>query len=328
MPYLSLPSLLLMGVILLLNHANIVRAFALPSDYGSYAGDLIFDVPRSPESKFSCSTPPPPPHILAVHRQWRAEEKARELGLKSGGHQSHANSSQNHSLNHHDATTVALHPRQTIVLPDPKPGPASNPNTPNHQIDMYIHVVSTAAKSPVATAQMVSDQFNVLQDMYSKQGFDFNLKNVSYTINDGWATDQDDVGMKEALRTGSYRDYNLYILASLKNGSLGYCTVAYDVTPGLDFSRDGCNVAAGTLPGGDAAGYNMGRTAVHETGHWFGLLHTFEGNNCTGPGDYVGDTRAEKDSTAGCPARKNTCPELGDGEDPIHNYMDYSWDSW
>jgi hypothetical protein len=48
--------------------------------------------------------------------------------------------------------------------------------------------------------------------------------------------------------------------------------------------------------------FSLGKTATHEIGHWLGLLH------------------------AGCPADKDTCREPG--LDPIHNYMDYSWDSW
>lgn len=39
------------------------------------------------------------------------------------------------------------------------------------------------------------------------------------------------------------------------------------------------------MPGGTAYGgaYGLGMSAVHETGHWLGLLHTFQGG-CASPG--------------------------------------------
>ena len=92
---------------------------------------------------------------------------------------------------------------------------------------------------------------------------------------------------------------------------------------------DGCNVHAGSMPNGILAYYNQGKTAVHEVGHWFGLLHTFQGSSCdpTDPGDYIEDTPQQSVSTDGCPAGKDSCPEL-QGLDPIHNFMDYSTDAW
>jgi hypothetical protein len=56
------------------------------------------------------------------------------------------------------------------------------------------------------------------------------------------------------------------------------------------------------------AGYPGNKVIVHEAGHWFGLLHTFEddkqhpNNGWLGPGDYVHDTPAEKTPATGCPS--------------------------
>ena len=48
--------------------------------------------------------------------------------------------------------------------------------------------------------------------------------------------------------------------------------------PAQDYATDGCSVLAGSMPKAPvpAYGYSLGKTAVHEVGHWFGLLHTFE----------------------------------------------------
>ena len=56
-----------------------------------------------------------------------------------------------------------------------------------------------------------------------------------------------------------------------------YNGVKYEY-PKDDYATDGCNVLAGSMPGSPNAvlGYDRGKTAVHEVGHWFGLLHTFQ----------------------------------------------------
>ena len=76
-------------------------------------------------------------------------------------------------------------------------------------------------------------------------------------------------------------------------------------------------------------GYNLGKTSVHEVGHWFGLLHTFQDNTCDAGdvGDYIDDTPQESVSTDGCPVGKDSCPS-SPGNDPVHNFMDYSTDRW
>ncbi|MFC8567460.1 hypothetical protein ACFUIW_17045 [Streptomyces sp. NPDC057245] len=78
-------------------------------------------------------------------------------------------------------------------------------------------------------------------------------------------------------------------------------------------------MVAGSLPGGATPRFNLGMTAVQQTGHWTGLFGTYEGG-CDGPGDLVADTPPEAGPAAGCPGGRDSRP--GVGPDPVHNYMD------
>lgn len=200
-------------------------------------------------------------------------------------------------------------------------------------VQTYFHILSSTDDSSSITQTMVNSQIGELNKAYNPHGISFTLVNTSWTVNDAWAvaagTDMDD--LKAALRVGTYVDLNLYFHTDLSGGNLGTCTLPSQVPPGAApsmYVSDGCNVNANTMPGGTMGGYNMGKTAVHETGHWLGLLHTFEGYACTGDGDYIADTAFEAQSTDGCPTKpaKNSCPTTP-GVDPIHNYMDYSTDA-
>ncbi|KAF2028608.1 zincin [Setomelanomma holmii] len=191
-------------------------------------------------------------------------------------------------------------------------------------VDAVFHIVSTNDKKSSVTNDMPNSQIDALNKAYAPYDISFNLINVTWTTNDAWAVGQkaDDDEMKKSLRQGSYRTLNLYFQTDLTDGVLGHPTVYFN---------DGCNINAQTMPGGPMNGYNAGMTAVHETGHWMGLLHTFEGYSCDGPGDYIDDTPVEKEATDGCPTSpaKRSCPDQqkADESDSIHKYMDYSIDS-
>ncbi|KAK5109224.1 hypothetical protein LTR62_007206 [Meristemomyces frigidus] len=201
------------------------------------------------------------------------------------------------------------------------------------KIPLYIHVITKVSEQGVITQAMVNAQAATLNKVYNQYGIHFVLQGTTFTANDAWAvaagSDMD--ALKQSLRQGSYSTLNLYFHTDLDGGVLGTCTLPSTVPSGSQASEyvaDGCNCNAYTMPGSTMQGYNQGMTAVHETGHWLGLLHTFEGYSCSGNGDYISDTPFESVSTNGCPASpwKNSCPAVSKG-DPIRNYMDYSIDS-
>ncbi|CAI6328189.1 unnamed protein product [Periconia digitata] len=208
-------------------------------------------------------------------------------------------------------------------------------------IDAVFHIVAKTSKKSDITNEMPSSQLDALNNAYKEYGISFNLINVTWNTNDAWAVGEPpaDSEMKKTLRQGTYRTLNLYFQTDLTGGVLGRCTLPSPIANGKSdasaYANDGCNVNANTMPGGSLEDYNSGKTAVHETGHWLGLLHTFEGNSCEGPGDYIDDTPFEREATDGCPVSppKMTCPgqKGADGKevsiDPIHNFMDYSTDA-
>lgn len=197
-------------------------------------------------------------------------------------------------------------------------------------IPAYFHIVTTKAKASLVSDSMPQSQLAVLNQAYQGTGFQFKLQQVTRTQNDDWAVSRDARPMQQALRKGSYNALNIYFLSDLSGNVLGSCSLPTNVGSGkVDpsrFNQDGCLVHAGTMPNGTIRGYNLGMTAVHETGHWMGLLHTFEGNACSGNGDYISDTPTQATSTNGCPTGKDSCPSQA-GLDSIHNYMDYSTDA-
>lgn len=205
-------------------------------------------------------------------------------------------------------------------------------------VQAVFHIIMTDAAKDSITNAMPQAQLDRLNAAYNPYNIRFELQNVTWNTNDAWAVGavDDDTDMKKQLRQGTYDTLNLYFQTDLSGGVLGRCTLPSVIGNGngnVDptvYSGDGCNINANTMPDGLMYGFNKGMTAVHETGHWLGLLHTFEGYTCDGPGDYIDDTPVEMTATDGCPIdpKKRSCPDHQgpDESDPIHNYMDYSID--
>jgi hypothetical protein len=156
----------------------------------------------------------------------------------------------------------------------------------------------------------------------------FSLKHTDFHSNEGWYHayffGPRDQRMRRSLHRGGARTLNLYINGGGPIGQkiLGWSRFPwqYAGAPKLD----GVTVNVAGLPGGQAVGYNLGDTVIHETGHWLGLLHTFQ-DGCEGSGDQVSDTPAEAEPSFYCQTTRDTC--TSPGLDPVHNFMDYSYDS-
>ena len=133
----------------------------------------------------------------------------------------------------------------------------------------------------------------------------------------------DERAMKKALHKGDASDANIYSTTAGAFLGWSYFPSEYKTHPYIDgVVIDWASMyKTSTVYEGR---YDLGKTATHELGHWVGPYHTFQGG-CNNFGDYVKDTPAELTPTSGCPAGKDTCSERD--LDPIHNYMDYSYDS-
>ena len=127
--------------------------------------------------------------------------------------------------------------------------------------------------------------------------------------------------MKRTLVVNPATTFNIDV-TGLADDLLGWATFP-QMYPEDSFMH-GVVLLGASLPGGTAAPYNLGKTLVHEAGHYLGLFHTFESHQ-NSSGCTVDDTPAERSPSSGCPIGRDTCP--GDGPDPIHNFMDYSSDA-
>jgi hypothetical protein len=160
-------------------------------------------------------------------------------------------------------------------------------------------------------------------------GFRFTLVAVDRTVNADWfnagPTTSGERAMKKALKRGGPNALNYYsTTAGVYLGWAYFPNIVENATSYLD----GIVVDWESMPGTSkryAGQYDLGKTGTHEAGHWVNMHHTFNGG-CNRWGDYVDDTPAQSIATFGCPIGQDSCSREP-GLDPIHNYMDYSFDS-
>lgn len=219
---------------------------------------------------------------------------------------------------------------------------------PVYRVRVQIHIIrGKHARERRVTRAAARRLFGILQAGYDgKQwpgvaepmGIVFDLKRITVSNNDAWyharPMTRADKQMKRKLHRGGAQVLNVYITSPKYPGGsvlLGYSRFPWQraAHPALD----GVTVNVAGLPGGRASGYNLGDTIVHETGHWLGLLHTFQSSyrdGCSDPwDDSVADTPKEHGPNYACSNQDNVCnpTELATRYDPALNFMEYTYDS-
>jgi hypothetical protein len=201
-------------------------------------------------------------------------------------------------------------------------------------VPVYFHVVTDGNVGNLTQSQ-IDAQMRVLNRTFAggeggfDTGFSFVLANVTRTDDADWFYANpggvNEHTMKQTLRQGGPGALNFY--STTAGAYLGWAYLPDIVTKPGQQHLDGVVVDWESLPRVSdtyANQYDRGETATHEVGHWLNLEHTFYGG-CSAKGDFVADTPAQKTATRGCPEGKDTC--AAPGLDPIHNYMDYSYDT-
>jgi len=198
-------------------------------------------------------------------------------------------------------------------------------------VDVYFHVVTAGTVGSV-TDDDVRTQIQVMNMEFGgfeggvATGISFRLAGIDRTDNAAWFNAGPGTSaereMKKALHRGDASDLNIYSTTAEAFLGWSYFPSTYKTKPWIDgivIDWESMYKTSTTYAGR----FDLGKTATHEAGHWFGLYHVFQGG-CNAKGDYVDDTPPQLIATSGCPEGQDSCKEPG--LDSIHNYMDYSFD--
>ena len=214
-----------------------------------------------------------------------------------------------------------------------------------YRIPVVVHVIrNTAGTQGNISAACVQNQIDILNEDFrailgsnGEEGYDVRVEfflaetdpsgsatsGITYSNNDTWFNDGGSYW--NSLAWDPTRYINIY--TNTAGGALGYVPyLPHEGSPGSLSDRVVCLWSAFGNCDTAEAPFNLGRTLTHEVGHYFGLLHTFDGgcgtSSCNSTGDTICDTNPQQSPNYGCPGSASSCST----PDPLANYMNYTDD--
>jgi hypothetical protein len=210
-------------------------------------------------------------------------------------------------------------------------------------IPVYFHVfLNNAGKGRLESNEVEIGFMATLNSAMKDTPFHFQLKAVTNIVNETWFNCEDEEEFKPRSRVGGPESLNVFVCDMAGARNMGGMSSLPTTTAG---EREGLD---GILIMNPALGYKdfAHQALVHESGHWLGLFHTFEGGcNSTEThhgnypsyyfaGDGVADTPAQGQPTSDIKAQSscwqndnlNTCEDavgIDAGPDDVSNYMNY-----
>jgi len=211
------------------------------------------------------------------------------------------------------------------------------------EVPVWFHVMrKNATYGDLSDGWIEADFVTSLKRAYASTPIKLKFEGITRTINETWFNCEDEIGFKTSNRKGGPETLNIFVCDMARARKLGgnaHLPPIVRTNPGYD----GVTVMNPALGGALFAKQAL----VHESGHWFGLMHTFqdgcdaEPNDNYAPfksfyfaGDGVADTPAHavptwnvtqhsycwrRDELDTCKDKKGVDPGL----DPIDNFMNY-----
>jgi len=268
--------------------------------------------------------------VVSAQRDCRSFEYQQQLIQKDPGLQTLQNAVQNFVLLNESSRTSSNLIGKAITIP------------------VVVHVIYHYANENISDS-MVETQIFALNRDFGKQnpdtikipeafkalaadcGIDFQLATVDpegratsgiihkYTPITKWVADDKIKFSSEMGDDGWDPTSYLNIWVGTLDKFLGYSTI-----PGDPSETDGVVISNNAFGNGLAGAYSMGRTAVHEVGHWLGLKHLWGDADCGDDG--VADTPKQETWTNGCPTGVRISCNNAPYGDMYMNYMDFTND--
>ncbi|MCO6494811.1 MAG: T9SS type A sorting domain-containing protein [Bacteroidetes bacterium] len=222
-------------------------------------------------------------------------------------------------------------------------------------IPVVFHIINTNGPENISTEQ-IKDAIRILNLDFNKQNSDWqNVRNTPNApflplvadmeiefqlakkdpqgnctngINRIFSSLHIDAGdnIKQLVKWPVNRYLNIWVVSTISNFDGGGIILGYSNFPWMSASSDGIVMRSDAIGSIGTANPLYVRALTHEVGHYFGLMHTFQGGcSESDGGDLVDDTPpvAAQFSNTSCNITNKSCTQ-GSFYDQWENFMDYS----